>query len=106
MGSGWKLALAIVLSTFNPPAWATTYYLATAAADGSDSNNGTSASTPWLTPNHAVICGDVVLASAGTNSAGNFSYGKWGTVTCAGGNNIAWLKCVTFDACKFTVTGS
>jgi hypothetical protein len=101
-----ELALAILLSALAYPAWATTYYLATAVAGGNDSNNGTSASSPWLTPNHAVVCGDVILASAGTYSGANFSYGDWGKVTCAGGNNVAWLKCVTFDACKFTANGS
>jgi hypothetical protein len=100
-----KLALAIFLSTLASPAQATTYYLATAAAGGSDSNSGTSTNTPWLTPNHAVNCGDVILAAAGSYSATNFSYGNWGPVTCAAGNNVAWLKCVTFDACKFTANG-
>jgi len=101
-----KLALAILLSTIAFPVGATTYYLAPAAAGGNDSNNGTSLSTPWLTPDHAVNCGDVILAAAGTYSATNFSYGKWGTVTCAAGDNVAWLKCVTFDACKFIANGS
>lgn len=40
-----------------------TYYL---ASNGNDSNNGTSAGTPWATPNHAVVCGDVIIAAAGT----------------------------------------
>jgi hypothetical protein len=39
-----------------------TYYM---SPTGSDSNNGTSASTPWATPNHAVNCGDVIIAAAG-----------------------------------------
>jgi hypothetical protein len=99
-----KLAIGILLSTLAFPARATTYYLAPAAAGGSDSNNGTSASTPWLTPNHALVCGDVILAAAGAYSATNFTYGSWGTVTCAGGNDVAWLKCVAFDACKFTAS--
>src|SRR5579864_7747845 len=101
-----KLALAILLSTLATPARATTYYLATATAGGSDSNSGTSESAPWLTPNHAINCGDVILAAAGAYSAANFSYGKWGTVTCTGGNNVAWLKCAAFDACKFTASGT
>src|ERR1039458_10071105 len=95
--------LAIVLS-LQVAAGATTYYLANASTSpaGSDSNNGTSASTPWLTPNHAVNCGDVIVAAASTAySAANF-YGTFGTVTCATGNNVAWLKCTTFDACKLS----
>src|SRR6202049_1571198 len=100
------LALAILLCTLASQAWGTTYYLAPAAGGGNDSNNGTTASTPWLSPNHAVNCGDVILAAPGTYTATNFSYSKWGTVKCAGGNNVAWLKCATFDTCKVTASGS
>jgi hypothetical protein len=83
------------------PLVGTTYYLAPAAAGGNDSSNGLSPSAPWLTPNHAVNCGDVIIAAASASySAANFSQGNWGTVTCATGNNVAWLKCATFDACK------
>ena len=89
--------------TIVPPA-GTTYYLAPAAAGGSDSNNGTSASTPWLTPNHAVNCGDVILAVPSTAyQQANFGWSSWGTVSCAAGNNVAWLKCATFDACIITI---
>ncbi len=100
-----KLGRAILFFALASPAWATTYYLATATAGGNDSNNGTSASTPWLTPNHAILCGDIILAAPGVYSAADFSYGHWGTVTCPAGNNVAWLKCATFDACKFTANG-
>ena len=34
----------------------------------------------------------------------NFASGEWGTVTCAAGNNVAWLQCATFDACKIVIT--
>ena len=102
-----RLALAILFFSLAFPAWATTYYLATAAGGGSDANNGTSAGTPWLTPNHSVNCGDVIIAAASTAySAANFTTGEWGTVTCAAGNNVAWLKCVTFDACKITTSAN
>ena len=40
-----------------------TYYM---SPTGSDSNNGTSPSTPWATPSHAVHCGDVIIAAAGS----------------------------------------
>jgi hypothetical protein len=87
------------------PIAGTTYYLATAADGGSDSNNGLSTGSPWLSPKHAVNCGDVILAAASTAYvAQNFQGTNWGTVTCAAGNNVAWLKCVTFDACKIIVT--
>src|ERR1035441_10320106 len=87
------------------PLSATNYYLATAAGGGNDSNNGTSTGTPWLSPNHAVNCGDIITASASTAyDHNNFVFGKWGTVTCAGGNNVAWLTCAAFDACKMSIT--
>jgi hypothetical protein len=90
--------------TIVPPA-GTTYYLAPAAAGGNDSNNGLSPSAPWLTPNHSVNCGDVIIAAASTSySSAHFETGNWGTVTCAAGNNVAWLKCATFDACKITAS--
>jgi hypothetical protein len=79
-----------------------TYYL---SPTGNDANNGKSSGAAWLTPNHAVNCGDVIVASPGTSySAANFASGKWGTVTCPSNNNVAWLKCATFDACKISVT--
>jgi len=78
-----------------------TYYLAPAADGGDDSNDGLSAATPWLSPHHAVNCGDIILAKAGaTYSPSNFTYGSWGTVTCAAGDNVAWLICESFDGCK------
>ncbi len=95
-----KFAFTILFIMLASPAWATQYFL---SPSGSDSNSGTSSSSPWLTPNHSVNCGDVITAAAGTSySSANFSYGKWGTVTCAAGNNVAWLQCATFDACKIT----
>jgi hypothetical protein len=96
-----KFALSIVFTLLAAPAWATTYYLAPASGGGNDSNNGTSASAPWQTPKHPLNCGDVILAAA--SSAYNdlsFNTGNWGPVSCPSGNNVAWLKCATFDACK------
>ena len=78
-----------------------TYYL---SPTGSDSNSGTSAASPWLTPNHALNCGDVISAAPGNYSSGNFYNGKWGTVSCPAGNNVAWLQCATFDTCKISAT--
>jgi hypothetical protein len=100
-----KLALAVLFSTLASSAWATSYYLAPAAGGGSDSNNGTSPSAPWLTPNHAVNCGDVILAAPSTAYvATNFRPNEWGVVACPAGNNVAWLKCQVFDACKITIS--
>ncbi len=89
--------------TIAPPAGAT-YYLAPAADGGNDANNGLSPQTPWLTPNHSVNCGDVLTAATGAYSAGNFQPWDWGTVTCAAKNNVAWVKCATFDGCKINST--
>lgn len=82
------------------PTVGTSYYLAPADDGGNDSNNGLSSDAPWLTPNHAVNCGDVLTAAAGTYSDDNFQDFDWGTVTCVAENNVAWVKCATFDACK------
>jgi chitodextrinase len=49
-----------------------------AASGCSDSNNGTSPSTPWCTPNHSVVCGDVIVAAPG-NYNGDMSH--FGTVS-------------------------
>jgi hypothetical protein len=81
----------------------TQYYL---NPTGSDSNSGTSADSPWLTPNHTINCGDTILAASGSYAASNFGSGKWGTVTCAGGNNVAWLICASFDSCKINTNGN
>jgi hypothetical protein len=88
------------------PVVGTTYYLAPAAAGGNDSNNGLSLGAPWLSPNHSVNCGDVIIAAAGQYPGYSFTYSKWGTVTCTEGNNVAWLKCAIFDGCKITATGN
>ena len=94
------LPSAVVTATYTSGAQ---YYL---SPTGSDSNSGLSTSAAWLSPNHAVNCGDTITAAAGTYSSGNFQSGKWGMVTCSAGNNVAWLKCATFDACKVTATAS
>jgi hypothetical protein len=79
-------------------AQAKTYYL---SPTGNDGNTGESARLPWLSPNHPLTCGDVIVAAPGGNySAANFFTGKWGTVSCPAANSVAWLQCATFDACK------
>ncbi|MGA3131274.1 MAG: choice-of-anchor D domain-containing protein [Terracidiphilus sp.] len=87
------------------PTTGTTYYLAPQAGGGSDSNSGLSPNQPWLSPKHALNCGDVIIAAASTvYDSANFNSGKWGTVTCPTANNVAWLQCATFDACKISST--
>lgn len=78
-----------------------TYYI---SASGSDGNNGTSPATPWATPNHAIVCGDVIIAAAGTY---NGDMATWGAVSnCpsttggidgAGGIYAAVLLCGASD---------
>lgn len=82
------------------------YYLGTAAGGGSDSNSGLYPSEPWLTPNHALNCGDTITAAPSAGySAANFASGRWGTVSCTTGDSVAWLKCATFDGCRIgTIT--
>ena len=62
----------VAASTGSPPVTASgsvpfvalhTYYM---SPTGSDSNNGLTAATAWATPNHAVNCGDVIIAAAGS----------------------------------------
>lgn len=68
---------------------------------GSDSNAGTSTSAAWASPNHALNCGDTLTASAGSYNANSFAFG---VVTCASGNNVAWLQCATPFACTSTIS--
>ena len=85
------------------PLVGTSYYLATSAQGGNDANNGLSPTSPWLTPNHSLSCGDVITAAASSAyDPSNFGTSKWGTVNCPGGKNVAWLKCASFDACKIS----
>ena len=102
-----KFSLTFLFVLLASPAWATTYFLAPASGGGNDSNNGLSANAPWLSPNHAVNCGDTIIAApSAAYSASDFGAGRWGAVTCPGGNRVAWLTCATFDACKINTTSS
>jgi chitobiase/beta-hexosaminidase-like protein/ASPM-SPD-2-Hydin domain-containing protein len=82
------------------------YYLAPAGSGGNDANSGSSSQSPWLTPHHPLNCGDQIIAVPGTYNNSNFYTGKWGTVNCPAGNNVAWLTCQTFDACKIYATAN
>jgi hypothetical protein len=88
-----------------------TYYI---SLTGSDSNSGTSAAEPWASPNHPVVCGDVIVAAEGSYN----SLQKWGTVSdCpstsggidgTGGIYFATLLCggSSVGACSIVGTGS
>lgn len=49
-----KLLLILVIMVWPFSAWGATYYVSNANPVGSDSNNGSSPSTPWLTLSHAL----------------------------------------------------
>jgi hypothetical protein len=91
---------------FSAPAWTTSFFLApsTHSPAGSDANNGTSAATPWLSPNHAVNCAtDDITALTDTGYAtSQFTFGSWGTVTCSGGAGAVMVHCQTFAGCTLT----
>lgn len=95
------LSVAILFGTAF--AHATTYYL---SPSGNDSNNGLSGAYSWASPNHSLNCGDVIIGAAGWYSNANFYTGKWGHVNCPANNNVAWLKCGTFDTCKIYASGN
>jgi len=76
-----------------------TYYM---SPTGSDSANGLTPATAWATPNHAVVCGDVIIAAAGaygtstlTNSFGAVANcpSSTGGIDGAGGIYFATLLC-------------
>ena len=77
------------------------FYVAT---NGSDSNNGTSPSTPWLTIAHADTAsrtgGDCINVAAGTYNAGNRSLTYSGTSATSSGYVV--YRCTTLDACIIT----
>ncbi len=54
-----------------------TYYI---SPTGDDHNTGTSSSAAWATPNHAVNCGDVIIAAPGAYDNSHFGTQQWGTV--------------------------
>src|ERR1700723_802852 len=75
LGAQLGVTLAVSPATASVPFVALhTYYM---SPTGSDSNNGLTAATAWATPNHAVVCGDVIVAAAGNYA----SMSHWGTVS-------------------------
>jgi hypothetical protein len=73
---GVTLAVASGSGSGTPFTALHTYYV---SPTGSDSNNGLTAATPWATPNHTgLVCGDVIVAAAGTYTS---SFRSWGAVS-------------------------
>ncbi len=94
-----KTLVALLLAFCPLSSLATTYFL---SPTGNDGNSGVSSDAPWLTPNHAVNCGDKIVAAA-SNAYVNKNLQTWGSVNCPTQDNVAWLQCVTFDGCKVVV---
>ena len=74
-----------------------TYFM---SPTGSDSNNGLTAATAWKTPNHALVCGDVIIAAAGSYAAQSNNFGAVsscpstsGGIDGTGGVYFATLLC-------------
>lgn len=62
-------ATVTVVSTIQAAAF-TALHIYYMSPTGSDSNGGTSASSPWASPNHSgLVCGDVIIAAPGTYTA-------------------------------------
>ena len=89
-----------------------TYYV---SPTGSDRNSGTSPRTAWATPRHAVECGDVIIAAAGSYARNQFGTNSWGEVSnCPstrggidgrGGVYFAALLCAGPDITSCSVDG-
>lgn len=78
--------------------WAgTTHFI---SPTGSDAADGLTLATAWASVNHAgLTCGDAIMAGPG-------SYGQIEVTTqptCAV-HNAVWVKCITFDTCKISIT--
>jgi hypothetical protein len=90
-----------------------TYYI---SAAGNDHNSGTSPSAAWSTPHHAVQCGDVIVAAAGSYGEYVFGTNSWGAVSnCPstsggidgkGGIYFATLLCGGRDIISCSVNGA
>ena len=102
----------VVTSTPVPFQALHTYYI---SPTGNDNSAGTSPQTAWATPNHAVACGDVILAAPGAYDNTHFGPNQWGTVaSCpstsggidgAGGIYFAVLLCAGSDDASCMVNG-
>jgi hypothetical protein len=82
---------------------------------GSDANSGVDAAHPWATPNHAMNCGDVIIAAPSTAYSPGMTFGvvsncpsTTGGIDGTGGIYTAILLCggPDLEACKSTGAGS
>jgi len=107
-----NLQTAVQNPTFTP---LHLYFMSTAGSDANDGLAPTSGGGhgPWASPNHALVCGDVIVAATGDYSAVNM--GLWGTVSScpsasggidgAGGIYFATLLCGGADLEACTTSG-
>jgi hypothetical protein len=88
----------------NPPYTCVTNYYVTTS--GSDSNNGTSLGSAWLTIAHADTLtrspGDCINVQAGTYAHGNNNLTKGGNAASATG--YVTYRCITMNGCTITDT--
>lgn len=89
------LGCTALLATAASDAATRTYYL---AASGSDSRDGLSPTTAWLTPNHPNLkCGDSIIAAPGAYAAMTIT----ATPDCST-HDAVWVKCAWFDRCRIS----
>jgi len=91
LAAGWAPYLSVGTAAspsgdyaYSLPSGDVLHYMAPSGSGGSDSNDGLAATVggghgPWLTPNHALHCGDVIVAVTGTYSASGM--GTFGAVS-------------------------
>ena len=102
-----RLCMILAVGLLTPlMAGAATYYL---SPSGSDAPGvpGT-LNNPWLSPNHNINCGDVIIAEASNEYAYyNFNQHHWGQVQNCNpqSESVAWLECATFDGCIISSGG-
>ncbi len=96
-----KFLLLVVLFFANISARATTYYL---SPNGNDSSTGLQLQSPWLTPYHQNLrCGTDRIVALPSTAYTAKQFAEWGTVNCPTQDNVVWLQCEKFDACKLTM---
>jgi hypothetical protein len=97
-GAAFRFVLlfcGILLVTANSGAARRTYYL---SPSGSDSSDGLTANTAWLTPNHPDLkCGDDIIAAPGAYAAMTIT----ATPVCST-HDAVWVKCEMFDRCRIS----
>ena len=96
-----KFLLMFLLFFANFSAKATTYYL---SPTGNDSSTGLQSQSPWLTPYHQNLrCGIDRIVALPSTAYTSKQFSDWGTVSCPTEDNIVWLQCAKFDACKLVM---